>query len=76
MLIWPKAVRVFLRTQPTDMRRSFGRLAQMVQELLHQDPFSGWKSACKRDPPRRRIGTHLRPTLHPSVTASRGLFLS
>jgi hypothetical protein len=24
-----------------------------------------WKSACKRDPRRRRIGTHLRHTIHP-----------
>jgi transposase len=41
MLTWPRAVRVFVRTQPTDMRRSFDRLAWTVQELLHQDPFSG-----------------------------------
>ena len=41
MLSWPPAVRVFVHTQPTDMRRSFDRLAQMAQEVLHQDPFSG-----------------------------------
>lgn len=41
MLSWPPAVRVFVHTGPTDMRRSFDRLAWMVQEVLHQDPFSG-----------------------------------
>ena len=41
MLTWPQAVRVFVHTPPADMRRSFDRLACMVQEILHQDPFSG-----------------------------------
>jgi transposase len=41
MLSWPPAVRVFVHTQPTDMRRSFDRLAWLAQEVLHQDPFSG-----------------------------------
>jgi transposase len=41
MLTCPPAVRVFVHTTPTDMRRSFDRLAWMVQETLHQDPFSG-----------------------------------
>jgi transposase len=41
MLTWPQAVRVFVHTQPADMRRGFDRLACMVQEILHQDPFSG-----------------------------------
>ena len=41
MLTWPPAVRVFVHTTPTDMRRSFDRLASIVQEILHQDPFSG-----------------------------------
>jgi hypothetical protein len=35
-----------------------------------------WKSACKRDPRRRRIGTHLRHTIYPYIMSSRGLSLS
>jgi transposase len=35
------AVRVFLCTQPTDMRKSFDGLFGMVREYLGQDPLSG-----------------------------------
>lgn len=41
MLTLPPSVRLFLCTQPTDMRRGFDGLAQAVQTLLRQDPFSG-----------------------------------
>ena len=35
------AVRVFLCSQPTDMRKSFDGLVGMVREYLGQDPLSG-----------------------------------
>ena len=35
------AVRVFLCTRPTDMRKSFDGLSGLVQEFLGQDPLSG-----------------------------------
>jgi transposase len=41
MLSWPTSVRVFVCRRPTDLRRSFDRLAAMVQQILHEDPFSG-----------------------------------
>ena len=41
MLNLPAAVRVFLCTHPTDMRRSFDGLAMLVEEVVRGDPYSG-----------------------------------
>jgi transposase len=41
MLSLPLPVRIFVCTQPADMRRSFDGLAQMVREFLGSDPLSG-----------------------------------
>jgi len=41
MLSLPLPVRIFLCTEPADMRRSFDGLAQMVREFLRADPLSG-----------------------------------
>jgi transposase len=37
----PAAVRMFVCTKPTDMRKSFDGLVGVVQEFLGQDPLSG-----------------------------------
>jgi transposase len=37
----PSNVRVFLCTQPTDMRKSFDGLMGLVSVVLEQDPLSG-----------------------------------
>ncbi len=37
----PAGVRIFLCTEPQDMRRSFDALALVTRELLHEDPQSG-----------------------------------
>ena len=41
MLSLPPSVRVFLCTQPTDMRRSFDGLAWMAEHVIRMDPYSG-----------------------------------
>lgn len=37
----PSSVRIFVCTEPVDMRRSFDTLALTVQELLGENPESG-----------------------------------
>jgi transposase len=37
----PASCKIYIASEPTDMRRSFDRLAAMVEETLHHDPFSG-----------------------------------
>ena len=41
MLSIPSSVKIFLCTQPTDLRRGFDGLAALVQETLGEDPLSG-----------------------------------
>ena len=41
MLSLPSALRIFLATEPADMRKGFDGLAVLVQQHLGQDPFSG-----------------------------------
>src|SRR5215813_6362989 len=41
MLSWPPTVRVFLCADPTDMRKGFDSLAQLVESSLALDPLSG-----------------------------------
>jgi transposase len=41
MLMLPPSVRIFVASQPVDLRQSFDRLAACAQERLGEDPFSG-----------------------------------
>ena len=41
MLSIPPSVKIFLCTEPTDLRRGFDGLAALVQETLGEDPLSG-----------------------------------
>jgi transposase len=41
MLSWPPTVRIFLCSEPTDMRKGFDSLAHLVESSLTLDPMSG-----------------------------------
>ncbi len=41
MIMRPSAVRIFLCTRPTDMRKGFDGLTGLVQECFGQDPLTG-----------------------------------
>jgi len=41
VIMLPSAVRIFLCTRPTDMRKSFDGLTGLVQECFGQDPLTG-----------------------------------
>ena len=41
MLSWPPTVRIFLSAGPTDMRKGFDDLAEVVRSALGLDPLSG-----------------------------------
>ena len=41
MLTLPSAVRIWLATRPTDLRKSFDSLAELVRQHLAADPLSG-----------------------------------
>ncbi len=41
MIQLTQSIRVFVCTQPTDMRRGFDSLSGMVSQTLQQDPLSG-----------------------------------
>ena len=41
MLSWPPTVKIFLGADPTDMRKGFDSLAQLVESSMALDPYSG-----------------------------------
>jgi transposase len=41
MLSLPPAVRIFVSTEPTDIRRGFDGLSFLVKEVIGEDPLSG-----------------------------------
>jgi transposase len=41
MLNLPPSVRIWLATKPTDLRKSFDGLAELVRQQIQLDPFSG-----------------------------------
>lgn len=41
MINLPPAVRVFVATRPTDLRKSFDGLAGLVRDIIKEDPLCG-----------------------------------
>jgi transposase len=41
MLTLPSAVKIFIHTQPTDMRCGFNKLSMLTASFMLQDPLSG-----------------------------------
>ncbi len=41
MLSLPPSVRIFIYTQPADMRCGFNKLSMLASNIMGQDPFSG-----------------------------------
>src|SRR5579885_1591775 len=41
MFMLPTGVRIFIASEPADLRRSFDGLTAMVRDALHADPLSG-----------------------------------
>ena len=41
MLTLPCSVRIFIYTQPTDMRCGFNKLSMLTESFMLKDPFSG-----------------------------------
>jgi len=41
MLTLPCSVKIFIYTQPTDMRCGFNKLSMLAETFMRQDPFSG-----------------------------------
>ncbi len=41
MLNLPPSVQIWLATQPTDLRKSFDSLAELVRQQIRLDPLSG-----------------------------------
>lgn len=41
MMVLPASVKVFVYTQPTDMRCSFNKLSMLAEHMMKQDPLTG-----------------------------------
>lgn len=41
MLSLPASVKIFIHTQPTDMRCGFNKLSMLTEHFMLKDPFSG-----------------------------------
>jgi transposase len=42
MLSLPSSVKIFIYSQPTDMRCGFNKLSMLTESFMQKDPFSGY----------------------------------
>lgn len=42
MLTLPSSVKIFIYTQPADMRSGFNKLSMLTESFMQKDPFSGY----------------------------------
>ena len=64
----PETSKIYLKTGPTDMRKSIDGLAIMVVDLLKQDPQSGHLFLFRnRSGNNKRVATSVKMLGHPSL---------
>ena len=72
MIMLPSAVRVFLCTRPTDLRKSFDGLTGLVQECFGQDPLTGHLAELRRIQPYAAKRTYVCPGCNQEIRPGTG----
>lgn len=60
-------MRIWLCTEPTDMRRGVYRLAEQAEQVTRQDPQSGYRFVFRRNVRQRRASASCPAVWHASM---------